>query len=80
MSTQSIEVIVPSAPQVDVVNDVTNVDVQSSGNVVVTVENGQTQQNLWVGPVQPEFSAPGIWVETGLGDGEDFTIWIEDGS
>ena len=37
-------------------------------------------QNLHVGPVQPIFTQPGLWVQTGLGvSGNDFTIWIEDG-
>lgn len=37
--------------------------------------------SLFVGPQQPEFAGPGLWVQTGLGsDGTGMTIWIEDGT
>ncbi len=44
----------------------------------VTVDNDP----LMVGAVSdtdPGLTRPGIWVQTGLGGGDDFTIWIEDG-
>ncbi len=39
-------------------------------------------ETLFIGPDAPETDEPTyLWVQTGLGDeGDDFTIWIEDGS
>lgn len=79
----SIDVILPEQENIDIIVDATVVEILQDAPVQVEVAlgNGVSQQNLWVGAVQPEFSAPGIWVETGLGDNtEDFTIWIEDGT
>ena len=37
-------------------------------------------KNLYVQPEEPDFRGQtGVWVQTGI-DGDDFTIWIEDGS
>lgn len=67
----------------------TNLVIQQEGPIVVQlvtqpmavqVQNGIPVQNLFVGPTAPAFIMPGMWVQTGLGDGSDFTIWIEDGS
>lgn len=34
-----------------------------------------------VSPTNPGLTAPGIWIQTGLGaDGTDWTLWFEDGS
>lgn len=32
-----------------------------------------------VGPTNPQLTKPGLWVQTGLGNGSDMTFWIEDG-
>lgn len=79
MSTQSIELIVPAALNVEVETDVSTVEVETVATTAITVENGISQQNLWVGKTKPVFSGPGIWIETGLGDGTGWTMWIEDG-
>jgi hypothetical protein len=34
---------------------------------------------LVISPDDPNFTEPGLWVQTNLGDGTDFSIWIEDG-
>lgn len=35
---------------------------------------------LFVSPALPTFTAPGLWIQTGLGaDGSGFTFWIQDG-
>ena len=80
MSSQSIEVVVPPAINVDVEVNATSIEVSTSAAPIVLVENAVSRQNLWVSNTQPAFSGPGIWVQTGLGaDGAGFTFWIEDG-
>lgn len=38
-------------------------------------------QNLFVQPNDPAMAQPGVWVQTGLGPaGNDWTMWIEDGT
>lgn len=32
-----------------------------------------------ISPTNPQMTQPGLWIQTGLGDGSDFTFWIEDG-
>ena len=39
-----------------------------------------TPGNFSVGPEDPLLTTAGMWVQTGLGAGNDFTIWIEDGT
>ena len=34
---------------------------------------------LFVGPTTPAFVGAYLWMETGLGDGTGFTLWMEDG-
>lgn len=37
--------------------------------------------NFSVGPNNPNLTSPGMWVQTGLGPtGQDWTMWIEDGT
>jgi hypothetical protein len=72
--------VTPLPPVIVETTGGTLVEVEAT-HIQVEVSGGFSQQNMWVGPVRPEFSAPGLWVETGLGaNGDDFTIWIEDGS
>lgn len=53
---------------------------RTSSTQSIEVDNGLSQQNLYVSELQPEFSGPGLWIQTGLGnDGSGFTFWIEDG-
>lgn len=37
---------------------------------------------LYIGPTQPTLPAGQkyLWIETGIGDGSDFSIWFDDGS
>lgn len=59
-----INVTVPTGPQV--------LTVQTTGP--------QGPSALSVGPVNTLTpGTAGLWIETGLGDGNDFTFWIEDG-
>jgi len=34
---------------------------------------------LFVGANTPAFVGPHLWMQTGLGDGTGFTLWMEDG-
>lgn len=37
-------------------------------------------QNLFVQPLDPAMTGPGLWIHTGLGlGGDDVTFWVEDG-
>lgn len=52
---------------------------ESGGVITIKGPKGDPgPANLIVGPVNT-LTIPGLWVQTGLGDGTDFTIWIEDG-
>lgn len=58
----------------------TTVEMETTAIYVEVTGAEAPQPNIWVGDTQPTFTSTGIWVETGLGpDGDDFTIWIEDG-
>ena len=37
-------------------------------------------QNLFVQADDPVMTGPGLWIQTGLGDGDEVTFWIEDGA
>jgi len=36
--------------------------------------------NLVVSATDPGLTEPGLWIQTGLGDGSDMTFWVEDGT
>lgn len=68
--SQTLEILSPSKVEVDYTRGVEGIDV-----------GGYDQQNIFVGPAEPVFSSPGMWIQTGLGEeGQDFTVWFEDGS
>ena len=48
--------------------------------VATGVGGASTPGNFSVGPGDPLLQGAGLWVQTGLGDGSDFTMWIEDGT
>ncbi len=53
--------------------------VASSGGTPVIV-GPPGPANLVISPTDPGLTIPGMWIQTGLGDnGDDFSIWIEDG-
>lgn len=56
------------------------VDLLVKGGVQDTVlDVVRSRQNLFVQAYAPNFRGQtGVWVQTGI-DGDDFTIWIEDG-
>lgn len=54
----------------------------SNGIPVIHGDKGDTGPmgpGVYVSDVDPQMTSPGMWVQTGLGDGSDFTIWIENG-
>ena len=81
----NIEVIVPQPTVVQVINDVTTTSVTQRDGSIISIENGVTNQNLWVGQFTQQqmdtlISGPGLIIQTGLGiDGTGFTFWIDDG-
>jgi len=57
---------------------------EAVGGTLVEVEMTQGPQgpgNIKIQPDNPNFTIPGLWIQTGLGDtGEDVTFWVEDGT
>ena len=52
----------------------------SAVQVVQGAQGPAGPSTLFIGPDAP--TPPGLpylWIQTGLGDGSDFTIWFEDG-
>lgn len=70
---------------IDIFENSTNVNVQDVGGVSISVDNGVREQNLVTGDFTDDqldglLVGPGIIIQTGLGpNGDDFTLWIEDG-
>ena len=44
-----------------------------------TVSDINNSKNVFIQNNNPNMTNPGMWIQTGLGTGSDFTIWIEDG-
>ena len=75
MSTSSVEVIVPAPVSVDVIADVTSVEVVTEQTAVVEVSGAQIQTNLWVSEEYPGFTTPGLWVQLNP-NGEEDTVTL----
>lgn len=56
------------------------VDVIETPAMTVEINAGAVADQIFIGPTAPTFTAPGIWIQTGLGpSGQDYTVWFEDG-
>jgi hypothetical protein len=51
----------------------------AKGQVDFVVTTVQGPPGVVVGDGDPQLGYPGLYVQTGLGDGTGFTFWIEDG-
>lgn len=77
----TVQISEPEAITVEIVDDdpIDVIELVEKGDKGEPGDGGSGGGNLIVSATDPGLTVPGLWIQTGLGDGSEMTFWVEDG-